>query len=269
VDTGWGLTCLNQANARGCKTPAEMGTALEDSFLGTITNSSVVIMTKLELGRAQFLNQPATVEKLQMDFVPVGYDGILGCDFFLRNFCLIDCFARRLYVRATRPSEEQSRALEQTLRQSGFGAAIFSQERLVPTIEAHINEQQVLLAVDTGSTVSMLDERLVKALSLSMVKQETTGALVKDDLTAKAIGYGKVGAHKLRVTTLKQLQIGARTWQNVHIGVANLKDWGIGERGNPAEDLQGMLGAEMLATHGALIDFASNTLWFRPEKKSH
>src|SRR5882762_3893706 len=42
VDTGWGLTSLDQPSARGCKTPAEMGVALEDTYLGTITNSSIV-----------------------------------------------------------------------------------------------------------------------------------------------------------------------------------------------------------------------------------
>ena len=268
VDTGWGITSLDQPSARACKTPAEMGVALEDSYLGTITNSAVVIMEKLVLGRAQFLNQPARVRPLQMDFIAVGYDGILGCDFFHRNFCLVDCAGKKLFVRAAMPSNEQADALAQTLNQSGFGKVQLRQHGIL-ALKALINEQPILLGVDTGYFVSALDESLIKPLGLSIVKQGATGTLLKDDLDAKIIGVGKIGAHKLRVTTLKRLQIGPRIWQEVHVGVANLKDWGIGELGTPAEDLQGLLGAELLATHGALIDFASNTLWFRPEKKKH
>lgn len=266
VDTGWGLTTLNKTTARDCKTPAEMGVALEDSILGTITNSSIVIMEKLVLGRAQFLNQPADVMKLKMDFIGFEYDGILGCDFFLRNFCLIDCGGRRLYVRAARPSEQQSNALAQTLRQSGFGEVPLRQKGFL-TLEAIINEQSVVLAVDTGSFASVLDQRLVKPLRLSLVKEGATGSYIKEDLSAEVIGVGGIGAHKLRVATLKQLKIGPRTWQNVHFGVADLGAWGVGKPGTPGEHVQGWFAAEMLASHGALIDFASGTLWFCPEKK--
>jgi hypothetical protein len=203
-----------------------------------------------------------------MDFISAGFDGLLGCDFFVRNFCMIDCGGRRLYVRSARPSEEQSNALAQTLRQSGFGEVKLLLHGM-PTLEALINEQPVLLGVDTGSFTSMLDESLVRPLGLSMIEQRATGTLMeKNDLSTKVVGLGKIGAHNLRMTKLKHLQIGPRSWQDVPFGVTNLKAWGIGEGENAASDPQGVLGAEMLSGHGALIDFASGTLWFRPKKKN-
>jgi len=221
------------------------------------------------LGRAQFLNQPAAVENLQMDFISAGFDGLLGCDFFFRNFCMIDCAGRRLYVRAARPSEEQQNALAQTLRQSGFGEVKLSLHGSL-AVEALINEQPVLLGVDTGSFASLLDESLIKSLGLSIIQPRETGTLMeKNDLGPKVVGFGKIGAHNLRTTRLKRLQIGPRSWQDVPFGVTSLKAWGIGEEEGPAGNLHGLLGAEMLSGHGALIDFASGTLWFRPEKKKH
>jgi len=68
------------------------------------------------------------------------------------------------------------------------------------------------------------------------------------------------------VTTLKTLEIGSLQWTNIHLGVVDLKNWGLAEPGKKSEEVQGMLGREMLTTRGALVDYHSRKLWFRPEK---
>src|SRR5882762_5216412 len=104
VDTGWRVTMLNEKSARGLKTLGELGVDLKDPYLGQVTNSSFVLVEKLMLGRAQFANQPARVGKHRMDYTQLPFDGVLGVDFLLRNFCLIDLSARRLYFRGSEPS---------------------------------------------------------------------------------------------------------------------------------------------------------------------
>src|SRR5262249_7887812 len=64
VDTGCGMTILTPACAAGLKTLGELGVTLDDSALGPITNSSIALIDKLVLGRGQFINQPAWVQKL-------------------------------------------------------------------------------------------------------------------------------------------------------------------------------------------------------------
>jgi hypothetical protein len=59
VDTGWGRTSLNENAARGLKTLGELDITLEDSFMGKLSDPSIVLMDKLSLDRAQFFNQPA------------------------------------------------------------------------------------------------------------------------------------------------------------------------------------------------------------------
>src|SRR5262249_19570422 len=120
VDTGWGFTSIDAKHSKGIKKLGEIGATLQDTALGPITNSSIGLLEKVELGRAQFFNQPARIEKFQLDFIPVTYDAVLGCDFFLRNFCLIDCGARRLYVRGQRPSAAEARAMEESFRRSAL-----------------------------------------------------------------------------------------------------------------------------------------------------
>jgi len=265
VDTGCGMTILDPKGARGLKTLGELKVALDDKALGRLTNADVVIMDKLILGRAQFLNQPARVHKLETDYVQNSFDGILGCDFFVRNFCLLDCRAGRLYVRATEPSEPESKALEETLRRSGFAEAPLQLEAYLE-VEAEANGDKPLhLLIDTGAVVSILDESQLTWLSLSTIKLDELypGALSHEDSGVRVIGIGKIGAHKLRVTTLKKLRIGSREWSPIHFGAANLNPWMLAPRTN---DWQGILGRDMLTGNGALIDFSGGKLWFSPEK---
>jgi hypothetical protein len=164
VDTGCTITKLDQAAGAGLKTLEQLGVVLDDPWLGSLTNASIVLMEKLTLGRAQFMNQPAERKNLDMDFVALPYEGILGFDFLLRNFCLIDCANHRLYVRGDKPSEETSKALAETLHRSGFTDVNLRGESYFK-VEALINNQPAELLVDTGAFVSTVDQSEVKRLA--------------------------------------------------------------------------------------------------------
>jgi predicted aspartyl protease len=267
VDTGCGMTRLDPKSARGLKTLGELGVVLEDSLLGKITNSSIVLMDKVKLGRAEFLNQPARAQKLEMDYVATPHDAVLGCDFFCRNFCLLDCRARRLYVRAAKPSEEEASALEQSLLRSGF-VEVPIQWKGWMAVDAEVNHQRVSLGIDTGAQFSVLDNSQIKRLSLTPIKHDgpPTGTLIAPDWKGRLIGIGKIGAHEFKIASLKTLQIGSRKWEGIHFTTANLNDWGIAKPGAAGEELQGLLGAEMLAGNGALVDFGNRKLWLGAEK---
>jgi len=267
VDTGCGRTVLDESAARGLKSLGELGVTLEDGFLGKLSDPSLLLMDKLTLGSAQFLNQPARVTNLRMDFIFVGSDGVLGCDFFFRNYCLIDCFGNRLYVRGSKPSDDVTSAMAATLRRSGFIDVPINLKYGL-TVDAKVNDESVKLLVDTGSTFSILDNALAKRLGLAAVKHDAAdvGSLIPKEWTANAIGFGKIGAHKMWVTKLKALEVGSLQWTNVHVGVTGLKNWGLAEPGSRSEEVQGVLGREMLRGRGALIDYHSHKLWFRPEK---
>ena len=267
VDTGWTRTALDEGAARGLKSLGELGVTLEDSFWGKLSDPTTVLMDKLTLGRAQFLNQPARVTQLRMDYIFVGSDGVLGCDFFFRNSCLIDCFDRRLYVRGAKPSDDVTSAMAATLRRSGF-TDIPIEAKYGLTVDAKVNGEASKLLVDTGFTFSSLDSALAKRLGLAAVKHDTAevGSLIPKEWSTKMIGIGKVGAHKMWVTKLKALEVGSLQWTNVHVGVTDLKNWGLAEPGSRREEVQGILGREFLTARGALIDYHTHKLWFRPEK---
>lgn len=263
VDTGWEITALDEGSARGLKTLSELGVTIEGPIEYPGTES--VLMEKLSIGASQFLNQPATVRKLELDFITKEQDGILGCDFLLRNFCLIDCGLRRVYFRSAPRSAEQSKAMEESLRVSGF-VEVAMRGDFGYIINLETKNQEVPLLVDTGAVFSMLDESQVGRLSLTMEKRQAaeTGTLIPDELSGRAVGVGTIGAHKFRVTTLSAMQIGPRAWKNAHFGVVNLKSWGVGVPGRLGDKIQGLLGADILMSAGALIDCEGGKIWFRP-----
>ncbi len=150
VDTGWGRTTLDEGAARGLKSLRELGVTLEDTFWGKTSDPAIVLMDELTLGHAQFLNQPAKVMKIRMDNTFVTFDGVLGCDFLFRNYCLIDCFQSRLYVRGAKPSDEATSAIETTLRQSGF-TDVPIRVKYGLTVDAKLNGERSKLLVDTGA----------------------------------------------------------------------------------------------------------------------
>jgi len=267
ADTGCAMTILGPRAARDLKTLGKLGVTLEDSVLGQITNSSVAIIDKLVIGRGQFLNQPALVKPLDVDYVSLRFSGILGLDFFFRNFCLIDCYHEKLFLRATRASDKQSAAMEESLRRSGFTEASLRAHRLL-SVTASVKERPVRLLVDTGDSFSVLDQSLATPLNLSSIKwdEPIDGSLIRQDVSGNLIGFGRIGTHRVWVTILSSFHIGSREWTNIPYGVTDLSDWGFSKLSGEEAQLQGIFGNDWLRRSGAIIDFSNLKLWFRPEK---
>ena len=254
LDTGCSFTILNKSVGRKLKTLRELNVKLEDSYLGKVTDSSTVLMERLVLGRAEFVNQPARVRDL--GFVPS--DGLLGCDFLYRNYCLIDCMNRRLYVRSGKPATDVENAMKETFQRSGYFEVPLKLTRdLVATCEAKINGQPINLVVDTGAVWSTCDESLVAPLHLKLL-----------DTWVNLVGVGRIGSHHVQLSTVKTLQLGELVLEKVDFAVAALGAWGIAESNqkNALREVGGFLGGHTLALNSALIDCRGQRLWLKPKR---
>lgn len=252
VDTGCTVTALDRPVARGMKTLGESGLKLEDSLLGAVTNASFVIIEHLKLGRAEFLNQPAHV--ITNSSLRANQDGLLGADFLRRNFCLVDCLDRRLYVRGAAPDEKTQTALEESLRDSGFLAVELKFTRgLAMTLNARANGQPVRLLLDTGFTWSVLHDSQVKALGLA----PKGSRLLLGNVLGKP-------PERMRLARVDSLEIGGLTLSKVEFGVTDLRTWGIAGGKSASLDVDGVLGMDHLFLNGALIDCHKKKLWLKP-----
>lgn len=251
IDTGCSFTTVDSDVARKMKTLGALGVQLEDSFLGTLTNSKTCLMT-VKLGNAVFTNQPAHSKALNSG----GHsdcDCLLGCDFLFRNFCLIDCTTHTLYVRAVEPPKQAQEALEGSLSQSGFHEIkLQPTSHLVMSVPASVNGRSVKLILDTGGAFTTIDTKQMNRLGIE--KQFTR---------AQVSGIGKIGSTWLDRTKLKSFEIGDIKFRNLEICVADLSGWNIGKSGHPLADVDGLLSPDFLAYNRGLIDCRGLKLWLQ------
>lgn len=264
IDTGCEETILSDTSARGLQTLGQLGVELEDKARGHITNSDMVLMPKISLGQAQFLNQPAKVEKLKVEHVQMTYDGFLGLDFQARNFCLVDVGARRLYFRASALSETDNRTLSAALKKSGFEEIAISPAE-VSAVAMQMNSEPVNMVVDTGAEFTTIDESLARRLRLRPESRSTTGSLIERPYRTYMIGVNSIGTHPTWVARLNSIQIGSRKVSGFPVAVTALTAWDPKQEAGMGRKLHGLLGFDFLSTRGAIIDPAGGRLWLRPE----
>jgi hypothetical protein len=160
--------------------------------------------------------------------------------------------------------------MAETLHRSGFTNVALRGDYYL-TVGALINGQPAELLVDSGASLSVLDESERKRLSLETLKEAQTGSYIPQEVGEKQhailIGSGKIGAHRMRAVKLKNLQIAGINWQNSYFALVDLGAWGLADA-EGKKRFSGALGPDSLGPQGALIDFSSRTLWFSLPKKT-
>jgi len=265
VDTGAPLTALDVGKAAGIKTLGELHLKLKDSFLGILSDPSILLVDELSVGGARFTHQPVRKMALDSDYITLGFGGIIGLDFLYRNFCILDCGAQRLYFHGGPPTAEQTSAIAQSLRNGGYnGVPIFGRRRLRLEIDSQVNQQPFAWMLDTGAVFSLMEESERISLKLPTIRLASTGSFLPLNVEGQVVGFktGGLGDHQAKVVSLPTLAIGPRTWERVNVAVTDLKPTDF-DRTAEAIHLHGMLGSNFLVDEGAIIDFSSQTLWFR------
>jgi predicted aspartyl protease len=241
VDTGWSFTTVSTNAARKLPSSRDAGTEPHPS----------VLIEELKLGRRSFSNQPARVERMVFDGQAAPFEVVLGCDFLRRNFAVIDCLNRRLYVRSRAPTEHEQDALEDTLSSRGFAAVGLKLKiPLAITCPARVNGQPVEMLVDTGAVWSALDVRQLDRLGLRALPTP-----------AKVSGVGKAGTRGFAMAEAKSFALGDVTVKNANFAVMDLSDWGFAAPGKGLSEVQGILGGAELVANGVMIDCHSLKLW--------
>ncbi|MBE0539998.1 MAG: aspartyl protease family protein [Verrucomicrobia bacterium] len=257
VDTGWSLTSISTNAARALKTPQESDVNLQGTLFDPDDHSRVVLVERLELGRVSFTNQPALVRNVIMDGRPASFDLVLGCDFFIRNFAIIDCERRRLYTRRSAPSVKGQTELEAGLRHDGYTPVELRRTNpLGITCLVHVNGEPLEMLVDTAAVWSCLDAGLIERFNL---KPQPT--------PRKLLGVGATGTRSFAVAKVELLEVGGCQWKNLNLALLDLRDWGLAKPDTSLADVVGILGGPELTASGAVIDFHAQKLWVKPVRR--
>jgi predicted aspartyl protease len=254
VDTGWSFTTVSSNKAGKLNAQPELQLPPGDPFPATDRRLPAVRMNSLRLGRVDFTNQPSLVQGIVFNGQRAPFDVVLGCDFLLRNFAVIDCRNRRLYTRRSAPTREHQAEFENSLRQSGFMPVELKRTRpLALACPASLNGEPVDLLLDTGAVWSCLDSDLAKSIGLKLqpTPRQITGA-------------GATGKRGFAVAKVNSVELGGTKMPGQNFAVLDLGDWGLAAPGAALAEVGGILGGPELAAFSAIIDCRGLKLWLKP-----
>jgi len=262
VDTGWGWSTMAEPLGRAWPSPAERGVALVDPVFGVLTNlasakGKLALLPALYLSGVVFSNQPVIVQKL--DSLPFQQDGVLGVDFLLRNYAILDCAGRRLYIRDRPPPPETRAVIIKSLALSRFRAVDLKLRRgLGVTCGATLNGQPITLLLDSGSAFTMLDRHSAKAANVAWSSK-----------TRSAV-QGFRGRHT-KVYEVSRVSLALGDWPVTvpAMKCGDLSAWNLGPKAKNPALADGLIGMSELTREGAFIDFGAGKLWLKPDPVSY
>jgi hypothetical protein len=184
-------------------------------------------------------------------------NGALGAEFFAKHDCILDYVANVFYVRIT-SSDSASHSLPWSLTTPpGYVAIPLDREtRGRPPavrflLKATVDTTAVTLILDTGSNLNVtFDQHVVEALGLHV--------------SGDGGAFGAFGHKHVSTGILNRLQLGTLHLTAVHFdGMPGFSAFQSADtlQGFPAVD--GLIGAQVLAAHDAIIDFGRNVLYLR------
>lgn len=175
-------------------------------------------------------------------------DGILGVDVLFATKAVMDCQQQVLIL--NRYPEIPGN--EKVLDLHGFQKMrIHVSEGFNLFVNSSVNGRQTKLLVDTGAVVTTLHRPFVRELHIPYYATSLTSSGInrKED--------------EVDVARIRRLSVGSIDVVGKAIGVADLK-WLFPETGRrESRPVAGLLGAELLKSHHAIIDFGTRTLYLK------
>jgi predicted aspartyl protease len=267
VDTGCSVTSLAKSRAKGLPRLEPGRLRVDDAIVNRFAISNLVLLENLELEAYKFFNQPAHVTDLA---IQVGtddsrslaahpslgggprtlrQDAILGADFFRRHGAVLRTATKTLYLRDSPPAAQTLRVLSETLLKSGMAGAPLTNDGAVHLYaKAELDGQEANLFLDTGSLRTVVDAAF--AAKARMTARETGSELRGVYGRKTEFGHWEVG----------RFNLGAWETKGYQVTVADLGTWGFGQTDAGIRE-DGVLGLELLARMGAIIDYGGPNLF--------
>ena len=178
------------------------------------------------------------------------FDGIMGEDFLRLYRAVIDCTRQLLYLNLGPVRKDNLPAVLIPNGWTRVPMAEVDDHFVVPCV---INGFTCRLIVDTGSSFTVLDKTLLRAIKVGSHALPVDGGLIGNEMGEQ------------RLVQLHKLQIGDYVADDVQMtALENLSSALVSEREGRTEDtIIGLLGADTLGFNGAIIDLGGNALYLK------
>ncbi len=205
------------------------------------------------------LNSQASANQIRKTNGEPPYDGLLGAPFLKANGAVIDYVAVQLFLvdRAHPPPPTAAAELARALKGAGYvELPLTLHANGMPDVLVELHGETFVFLVDTGAQVTNLDQTLADRLKLAQrdIPGQTNRLLDGSELPLK---FAKV----------EHLAIGGISvpMEVALLPMTKLNEWRQREGYPP---WAGLLGAEFLRAHGAVIDFDASKLFLLDLKRN-
>ena len=257
IDTGAPGSIIYTANLNKFGlTYKDSGVAVHGVFGKGSETFGITTIPKLAMGNCTLLNVKAAVMP-----EPHGgglyrtygsSDGLFGLREMVRYGAVLDLANHLLLVHPGGPAKKVSPGIRSLLTSQGYTAIDLEVAAGHLKVAAVINGAPCHLLVDTGAFLTTLDQQFARA---ARIGGHNSGMY--------AHGFG-TKARPIQVSQFPEFKVGNFMIKNASVAISELDPELLGQ--TEKTRAAGLLGAEYLGLHGAVIDLNSLTLYLRPQK---
>ena len=179
-------------------------------------------------------------------------DGLFGLREMIRYGAVLDLANNLLLVHPGGPAKAISPGIRSLLTKQGYTPIELTIVQGHLRVAAMVHGTPCLLIVDTGAYFTTLDQQFARKARIGGYES-----------SAYAQGLG-TKARPIRVSRFPEFKVGDFTIKNASVTITELDPEMLGSGGKTSA--AGLLGADYLGLHGAIIDLNSGTLYLRPAK---
>lgn len=257
IDTGASTSVIyNAAVSKFGLTPKSTDILVHGVFGKGTEKVGLATIQELAMGNCKLMNvKAAVISDSESGGLYRAYgtsDGLFGLREMVRYGAVLDLANHLLLVHAGGPSKEISPGIRALLTQQGYTPVDLTLVQGHLRTAAMVNGTACQLIVDTGAFLTTLDRQFARE---ARIGGYNSGQY--------AHGFG-TKARPILVSQFPEFKVGDFMIRNASVTISELDPDMLGSEGKP--HAAGLLGAEYLGLHGAIIDLNSTTLYLRPKK---
>ena len=256
VDTGAPVSAIALSKRQyfrlsGISTDSKLPTRLQIN--GAYNN--VAIARQFRLGALNLVDEPVVTVDLSGSSHAARIlheeeiDGILGADILFPTEAVLDCNKQLLFLKVDPDARGGTPGVEYRGLQK---MPLLLSEGYNLYVDGAVNGSPARLMVDTGAFATLLHRGFVRQMHIP---------LYDTPFSSSAVNLKQRG---VEVARIQRLSVGKIDIFGKDVGVIDLD--GLIHRGllHSSPPVAGLLGAEILRSHHAIIDFGTRTLYLRP-----
>jgi predicted aspartyl protease len=216
--------------------------------------NNVAIVRQFRLGALNLVDEPVVTVDLSGSSRAARVlheeeiDGILGADILFPTRAVLDCQKQLLILKIDpevqgRVPGVEYRGLQKMPLRVSEGYNLY--------VDGAVNGAPARLMVDTGAFATLLHRGFVRRMGIPL--HET-------DFSSSAVNLKQRG---VEVARIRRLSVGSVNILGKDVGVIDLEGLIHREQLQGSPPVAGLLGAEILRSHHAIIDFGTRTLYLR------